>query len=112
MTKLLDDLETELDQYQLTLQKSVAEGIQLHGAESKKRELLSQLMVNNLNSTSVYSVIENHLYINLLTSLNWQWLTWTKYFKLNVFNGSLRITSLLFNRIKLFNLNCTHCLKY
>lgn len=30
------------------------------GAESKKRELLSQLMVNNLNSTSVYSVIENH----------------------------------------------------
>lgn len=60
MTKLLDDLETELDQYQLTLQKKRGEGIQLHGAESKKRELLSQLMVNNLNSTSVYSVIENH----------------------------------------------------
>ncbi|MBE6180860.1 BglG family transcription antiterminator [Staphylococcus xylosus] len=60
MTKLLDDLDTELDQYQLTLQKKRGEGIQLHGAESKKRELLSQLMVNNLNSTSVYSVIENH----------------------------------------------------
>ncbi|MEB6230757.1 BglG family transcription antiterminator [Staphylococcus xylosus] len=60
MTKLLDDLETELDQYQLALQKKRGEGIQLHGAESKKRELLSQLMVNNLNSTSVYSVIENH----------------------------------------------------
>ena len=27
---------------------------------NQKRELLSQLMVNNLNSTSVYSVIENH----------------------------------------------------
>lgn len=27
---------------------------------SLKREFLSQLMVNNLNSTSVYSVIENH----------------------------------------------------
>ncbi|MGW7948381.1 BglG family transcription antiterminator [Staphylococcus xylosus] len=60
MTKLLDDLDTELDQYQLTLQKKRGEGIQLHGAESKKRELLSQLMINNLNSTSVYSVIENH----------------------------------------------------
>ncbi|WP_217972676.1 BglG family transcription antiterminator [Staphylococcus xylosus] len=60
MTKLLDDIDTELDQYQLTLQKKRGEGIQLHGAESKKRELLSQLMVNNLNSTSVYSVIENH----------------------------------------------------
>ncbi|MEB6171435.1 BglG family transcription antiterminator [Staphylococcus pseudoxylosus] len=60
MTKLLDELDTELDQYQLTLQKKRGEGIQLHGAESKKRELLSQLMVNNLNSTSVYSVIENH----------------------------------------------------
>lgn len=60
LTKLLDDLDTELDQYQLTLQKKRGEGIQLHGAESKKRELLSQLMVNNLNSTSVYSVIENH----------------------------------------------------
>ncbi|SCU35096.1 transcriptional antiterminator [Staphylococcus xylosus] len=60
MTKLLDDLDTEIGQYQLTLQKKRGEGIQLHGAESKKRELLSQLMVNNLNSTSVYSVIENH----------------------------------------------------
>ena len=60
LTKLLDELETELDLYQLTLQKKRGEGIQLHGAESKKRELLSQLMVNNLNSTSVYSVIENH----------------------------------------------------
>ncbi|MDW8568813.1 BglG family transcription antiterminator [Staphylococcus shinii] len=60
MTKLLDELDRELDQYQLALQKKRGEGIQLHGAESKKRELLSQLMVNNLNSTSVYSVIENH----------------------------------------------------
>lgn len=60
LAKLLDELDTELEQYQLTLQKKRGEGIQLHGAESKKRELLSQLMVNNLNSTSVYSVIENH----------------------------------------------------
>ncbi|MFL1422188.1 BglG family transcription antiterminator [Staphylococcus ureilyticus] len=60
LAKLLDELDDELVQYQLTLQKKRGEGIHLYGAESKKRELLSQLMVNNLNSTSVYSVIENH----------------------------------------------------
>lgn len=60
LTKLLDELDIELEQYQLKLQKKRGEGIHLNGAESKKRELLSQLMVNNLNSTSVYSVIENH----------------------------------------------------
>lgn len=60
LTKLLDSLERSLERYQLQLHKKRGEGIHLSGAESKKRELLSQLMVNNLNSTSVYSVIENH----------------------------------------------------
>ncbi|MCG7339959.1 BglG family transcription antiterminator [Staphylococcus sp. ACRSN] len=60
LAKLLDELEYELVQYQLALIKKRGEGIRLEGPESKKRELLSQLMVNNLNSTSVYSVIENH----------------------------------------------------
>ncbi|MBF7016524.1 BglG family transcription antiterminator [Staphylococcus durrellii] len=60
LTKLLEELSQELEKYQLTLLKKRGEGIHLKGAESKKRELLSQLMVNNLNSTSVYSVIENH----------------------------------------------------
>lgn len=60
LAKLLDELEHELTQYQLQLIKKRGEGIRLEGPESKKRELLSQLMVNNLNSTSVYSVIENH----------------------------------------------------
>src|SRR5699024_3570812 len=57
---LQDESDDELDQVQLTLQKKRGERIHLDGAEAKKRELLSQLMVNNLNSTSVYSVIENH----------------------------------------------------
>ncbi|MBF7020718.1 BglG family transcription antiterminator [Staphylococcus sp. 18_1_E_LY] len=60
LTKLLDELSQELENYQLTLLKKRGEGVHLKGTESKKRELLSQLMVNNLNSTSVYSVIENH----------------------------------------------------
>ncbi|OHO72847.1 PTS lactose transporter subunit IIB [Staphylococcus sp. HMSC036D05] len=60
LTKLLDDLEIELSSYQLFLSRKRGEGVYLNGPESKKREFLSQLMVNNLNSTSVYSVIENH----------------------------------------------------
>ena len=60
LTKLLDDLENDLANYQLILYRKRGEGVYLDGPESKKREFLSQLMVNNLNSTSVYSVIENH----------------------------------------------------
>lgn len=60
LSKLLDDLEKELQGYQLHLSRKRGEGVHLNGPESKKREFLSQLMVNNLNSTSVYSVIENH----------------------------------------------------
>ncbi|EHJ09078.1 BglG family transcription antiterminator [Staphylococcus simiae] len=60
LAKLLDDLELDLNGYQLSLSRKRGEGIFLEGTESKKREFLSQLMVNNLNSTSVYSVIENH----------------------------------------------------
>ena len=59
LAKLLDDLEEELLSYQLSLSRKRGEGVYLNGPESK-REFLSQLMVNNLNSTSVYSVIENH----------------------------------------------------
>ncbi|MGE7193995.1 BglG family transcription antiterminator [Staphylococcus capitis] len=60
LAKLLDDLEEELLSYQLSLSRKRGEGVYLKGPESKKREFLSQLMVNNLNSTSVYSVIEKH----------------------------------------------------
>lgn len=60
LTKLLDELEQDLSLYQLSLTRKRGEGVILNGTESKKREFLSQLMVNNLNSTSVYSVIENH----------------------------------------------------
>ena len=68
LTKLLDELEDELPSYQLTLQRKRGEGVYLEGPESKKREFLSQLMVNNLNSTSVYSVIENHFVYQSINS--------------------------------------------
>ncbi|MDU3192813.1 MAG: transcription antiterminator, partial [Finegoldia magna] len=68
LTKLLDDLEQDLALYQLSLTRKRGEGVILNGTESKKREFLSQLMVNNLNSTSVYSVIENHFVYQSINS--------------------------------------------
>ncbi|MBE5674315.1 BglG family transcription antiterminator [Staphylococcus sp. SS35] len=69
LSKMLDDLETDLNGYQLSLSRKRGEGIYLVGTESKKREFLSQLMVNNLNSTSVYSVIENHFVYHSLNQI-------------------------------------------
>lgn len=69
LAKMLDDLETDLNGYQLSLSRKRGEGIYLVGTESKKREFLSQLMVNNLNSTSVYSVIENHFVFHSLNQI-------------------------------------------
>ncbi|MBE5667661.1 BglG family transcription antiterminator [Staphylococcus sp. SS251] len=69
LSKMLDDLETDLNGYQLSLSRKRGEGIYLVGTESKKREFLSQLMVNNLNSTSVYSVIENHFVFHSLNQI-------------------------------------------
>ena len=67
---MLDDLELDLNKYQLSLSRKRGEGIYLVGTESKKREFLSQLMVNNLNSTSVYSVIENHFVFHSLNQIH------------------------------------------
>ncbi|ATY57619.1 TPA: PRD domain-containing protein [Staphylococcus argenteus] len=69
LAKMLDDLEIDLNGYQLSLSRKRGEGIYLVGTESKKREFLSQLMVNNLNSTSVYSVIENHFVYHSLNQI-------------------------------------------
>ncbi|MHD0397138.1 PRD domain-containing protein [Staphylococcus simulans] len=60
LTKLLDELKQDASEYQLDLERRRGAGVSLTGSEAKKREMLSHLMVENLNSTSVYSVIENH----------------------------------------------------
>ena len=70
LAKMLDDLELDLNKYQLSLSRKRGEGIYLVVPESKKREFLSQLMVNNLNSTSVYSVIENHFVFHSLNQIH------------------------------------------
>lgn len=60
LSKILDEMETEAADYQLSIERKRGSGVLLTGSEAKKREMLSQMMVTNLNSTSVYSVIENH----------------------------------------------------
>ncbi len=66
---MLDDLELDLNKVQLSLSRKRGRGICLVGTESKKREFLSQLMVNS-NSTSVYSVIENHFVFHSLNQIH------------------------------------------
>ncbi|HEC2158136.1 PTS lactose transporter subunit IIB [Staphylococcus delphini] len=60
LSKVLDELEQDLNQFKIELIRKRGVGISILGSEMHKRELLSQLMMERLDSTSVYSVIENH----------------------------------------------------
>ncbi|TDM07006.1 BglG family transcription antiterminator [Macrococcus lamae] len=60
LNKELSALEMDLTRYHLELQKKRGEGLVLSGGEVNKRQLLADLMLERLNSTSVYSVIEDH----------------------------------------------------
>lgn len=60
LNKELSVLEADLTRYHLELQKKRGEGLMLSGDEVNKRQLLADLMLEKLNSTSVYSVIEDH----------------------------------------------------
>ncbi|MCU5746616.1 BglG family transcription antiterminator [Staphylococcus sp. SQ8-PEA] len=82
LSKLLDELERDLNTYELTLQRKRGLGLILSGPESKKRELLSSWMVNNLSSTSVYSVIENHFVYQSLTQTQLNMVDIDKIFKI------------------------------
>ncbi|MBI5975899.1 BglG family transcription antiterminator [Staphylococcus canis] len=67
LSKILDALEKDLEQFQIELVRKRGSGIAIQGSEMHKRELLSQLMMDRLNSQSVYSVIENHFVFQSLT---------------------------------------------
>ncbi|MGV3275729.1 BglG family transcription antiterminator [Staphylococcus sp. 11261D007BR] len=64
---ILDDLEKDLTQFQITLVRKRGVGVSIHGSEMNKRELLSQLMMERLDSLSVYSVIEDHFVFQSIT---------------------------------------------
>ncbi|PTF97805.1 hypothetical protein BU687_03775 [Staphylococcus chromogenes] len=67
LSKVLDALEKDLNQFNIQLERTRGVGIAIHGSEMHKRELLSQLMMERLDSLSVYSVIENHFVFQSLT---------------------------------------------
>ncbi|KIX89833.1 PTS lactose transporter subunit IIB [Staphylococcus microti] len=66
LSKVLDHLALDLAQFHIKLIRKRGEGISIVGSEMQKRALLSQLMMERLNSTSVYSVIENHFVFQTL----------------------------------------------
>lgn len=67
LSKVLDALEKDLNQFNIQLERTRGVGIAIHGSEMHKRELLSQLMMERLDSLSVYSVIKNHFVFQSLT---------------------------------------------
>ncbi|UBH08999.1 BglG family transcription antiterminator [Macrococcus armenti] len=60
LNKELESLEKELSRYHLKLIRKRGEGIILMGSEVNRRQYLADLMLQKLNATSVYSVIEDH----------------------------------------------------
>lgn len=72
LTKELDALESELKRYKLKLQRKRGEGIVLFGSEVNRRQYLADTMLQKLNATSMYSVIEDHFVYQTLndTSLS------------------------------------------
>ncbi|GGB01607.1 PRD domain-containing protein [Macrococcus hajekii] len=70
LSKELENLESDLSRQRLTLQKKRGEGLQLLGDELNKRQLLADIMLEKLDSTSVYSVIEDHFVYQTLNDTN------------------------------------------
>lgn len=60
LNKELEAIEKDLAHYRLSLVKKRGEGIMLNGSEADRRQYLADMMLDKLNSMSVYSVIEDH----------------------------------------------------
>lgn len=83
LSKVLDELEQDLNQFKIKLIRKRGVGISILGSEMHKRELLSQLMMERLDSTSVYSVIENHFVFQSLNHNRLPMVDMKEIFKLN-----------------------------
>ncbi|MCU7558603.1 BglG family transcription antiterminator [Macrococcus capreoli] len=70
LNKELDALAIELARYNLKLKKKRGEGIMLEGAEVYRRQFLADTMLQKLNATSMYSVIEDHFVYQTLNDTN------------------------------------------
>ncbi|WP_426392245.1 BglG family transcription antiterminator [Mammaliicoccus sciuri] len=66
LNKIIEQLEPELHTFELSLERRRGEGLILNGEEVNKRQLLARIMLEKLDSDSVYSVVEDHFVYHTL----------------------------------------------
>ncbi|WP_020007299.1 BglG family transcription antiterminator [Salinicoccus albus] len=64
--ELISQMDEQLKTFNLEIKKTRAIGIQLIGDELAKQNFLADMMINELNSNSIYSVIENNFVFSSL----------------------------------------------
>ncbi|WP_210617085.1 BglG family transcription antiterminator [Mammaliicoccus lentus] len=72
LNKILEQLEPELTLFDLSLERKRGEGLLLNGEEVNKRQLLARIMLEKLDSDSVYSVVEDHFVYHSLNETHLQ----------------------------------------
>ncbi|GAA3715979.1 BglG family transcription antiterminator [Salinicoccus jeotgali] len=65
---LIEQMRPQLEAFELTITKTRSIGIQLIGDSINKQNFLADMMVNELNSNSIYSVIENNFVFSSLVN--------------------------------------------
>ncbi|MCD2137739.1 BglG family transcription antiterminator [Salinicoccus halitifaciens] len=66
LDELISDLNRELSPYDLSITKDRRAGVHLNGDTLNKQNFLTNMMVDELNSNSIYSVIENNFVFSSL----------------------------------------------
>lgn len=72
LNKILEQLEPELTLFDLSIERKRGEGLLLIGEEVNKRQLLARIMLEKLDSDSVYSVVEDHFVYHSLNETHLQ----------------------------------------
>nr|WP_263314255.1 BglG family transcription antiterminator [Mammaliicoccus sp. Marseille-Q6498] len=72
LNKIIEQLEPELELFELSLERKRGEGLILNGDEANKRQLLARIMLEKLDSDSVYSVVEDHFVYHTLNEKHLQ----------------------------------------
>lgn len=66
LDELINDLNQDLSLYGLSITKDRQKGVRLNGDTLNKQNFLTNMMVDELNSNSIYSVIENNFVFSSL----------------------------------------------
>lgn len=68
--ELITQMESQLTAFHLKIRKTRSIGVQLVGDPLSKQNFLASMMINELNSNSIYSVIENNFVFSSLVNNN------------------------------------------